>query len=43
MACMENPISQPSLELSTIWIPLINQEFEKKILERTDGKKSVID
>jgi hypothetical protein len=24
MACMANLISQPSLELSTVWFPLIN-------------------
>jgi hypothetical protein len=29
MACMINPISQPSLEVSTIWIPLINKEVGK--------------
>jgi hypothetical protein len=30
MACMVNPISQPSLELLAIWIPLINKEIGKK-------------
>jgi hypothetical protein len=29
MACLENLISQLSLELSTIWILLINKEVEK--------------
>jgi hypothetical protein len=29
MACLINPISQPSLEISPIWIPLINQEVNK--------------
>jgi hypothetical protein len=29
MACMINPISQPSLELSTTWIPLISEEVGK--------------
>jgi len=27
MACMNNPISQPSLEISPIWIPLIKKEI----------------
>jgi hypothetical protein len=26
MACLTNPISQPSLEISPIWTPLISQE-----------------
>jgi hypothetical protein len=26
MACMENPISQPSLEFTPIWIPLVKEE-----------------
>jgi hypothetical protein len=26
MACITNPISQPSLEISPIWIPLIREE-----------------
>jgi hypothetical protein len=25
MACMNNPISQPSLEISPIWIPVIKK------------------
>jgi hypothetical protein len=29
MACLINPISQPSLEISPIWIPLINQDVNK--------------
>jgi hypothetical protein len=27
MACMDNPISQPSLKTSSIWIPLIKKEI----------------
>jgi hypothetical protein len=27
MACLTNPISQPSLDISPIWIPLINNEI----------------
>jgi hypothetical protein len=27
MACMENPISQPSWEFLPIWNPLIKEEF----------------
>jgi hypothetical protein len=26
MACMETPISQPSLEFHPIWIPLVKEE-----------------
>jgi hypothetical protein len=26
MACMENPIRQPSLEFHPIWIPLVKEE-----------------
>jgi hypothetical protein len=26
MACMENPVSQPSLVFSPIWIPLVKKE-----------------
>jgi hypothetical protein len=26
MVCLTNPISQPSLDISPIWIPLINSE-----------------
>jgi hypothetical protein len=29
MACFVNPISQPSLDISPIWIPLINDEVTK--------------
>jgi hypothetical protein len=27
MACLTNPISQPSLDISPIWIPLISNEI----------------
>jgi predicted GIY-YIG superfamily endonuclease len=29
MACLNNPISQPSLDISTIWIPLTSDEVSK--------------
>jgi hypothetical protein len=29
MACLTNPISQPSLGVSPIWIPLISSEVSK--------------
>jgi hypothetical protein len=29
MACSTNPISQPSLEISPIWIPLISKEVDR--------------
>jgi hypothetical protein len=29
MACSNNPISQPSLDISPIWIPLISDEVNK--------------
>jgi hypothetical protein len=29
MACSTNPISQPSLDISPIWIPLISDEVTK--------------
>jgi hypothetical protein len=29
MACSTNPISQPSLDISPIWIPLFNEEVNK--------------
>jgi hypothetical protein len=29
MACSTNPISQPSLDISPIWIPLISEEVNK--------------
>jgi hypothetical protein len=29
MACLTNPISQPSLDISPLWIFLISKEFSK--------------
>ncbi|PNF24633.1 hypothetical protein B7P43_G00740 [Cryptotermes secundus] len=29
MTCSSNPISQPSLDISPIWIPLMNEEVNK--------------
>jgi hypothetical protein len=29
MACLTNPISQPSLDISPIWIPLISSQVSK--------------
>jgi hypothetical protein len=29
MACLTNPISQPSLDISALWIPLISKEVSK--------------
>jgi hypothetical protein len=29
MACLTDPISQPSLDISPTWIPLINNEVSK--------------
>jgi hypothetical protein len=33
MACSTNPISQASLNISPIWIPLINEEVNKPKLK----------
>jgi hypothetical protein len=29
MACLTNPISQPSLDISPLWIPLISKDVSK--------------
>jgi hypothetical protein len=29
MACSTNPVSQPSLDISPLWIPLISKEVSK--------------
>jgi hypothetical protein len=29
MACSTNPNSQPSLDISSIWVPLINEKVNK--------------